>query len=143
MGVIKKKRRGVWGTGLVCEAHRRVYHSILGWRAIKKKKKKHRVFGVRPRREIPLQRDSTRSLSLSLSLSLTHTHTQTHTNTQALSLSPPVWSEVDLGRSHPRSSLVRRVQGAGFRVQGAGCRVQGAGCRVRFQGPEFRVQGAG
>ena len=34
-----------------------------------------------------------------------------------------------------------RVQGAGCRVQDAGCRVQGAGCRV--QGAGCRVQGVG
>jgi len=34
-----------------------------------------------------------------------------------------------------------RVQGSGFRVQGSGSRVQGSGCKV--QGSGFRVQGSG
>jgi len=34
--------------GLVFKAHRRVYHSTLGWRVIKKKKKALRLRDVRP-----------------------------------------------------------------------------------------------
>ena len=39
------KKGGPFRGGLVFKAHRFVYHSTLGWRVIKKKKKKDRFHG--------------------------------------------------------------------------------------------------
>ena len=76
--------------GLVFKAHKLLIHSTLGWKVIKKKKKKelHLVVGREEEFGGEVEGTLIRGVALSLSLSLSHTHTLPPLFLSPLSLSP-------------------------------------------------------
>ena len=122
--------------GLVFKAHRLLYHSTLGLRVIKKKKKTLEVDAVMPVDAYTISLSLTLSLSLSVSLthtlslsvslsvshslslspSLTLSHTHTHSQSQSHTLYETLEVEAVMPVDAYTISTCFRVSGLEFRV---------------------------